>query len=714
MGTQVTSSMPQTLFTGVNDISTRAVTQAPINRPTFLPKWWFFAQQGPSGARQVDGTAANALYGADSFDPTKPYVNHATAHASEVFRQGGQNVMERLIPEDALPEAGLRLSLDVLGLVKVPVLQRNPDGSLATDAQGDPIATGQVIDGYLVKWVMGSLLDVHSASTFGNGTITQGNQTDATSSKQSQRYPIMDIKASWIGKYGQNLAIRPYAPTVNSASQVDVNLLQNAGIYPFRMMFLQRTSPLVSPSIVMSQLGASFVTFGLKPGAIDDTTGQQYYGGDVILPAYQSAANGGTPAQYGPFGGIHFYQDNIDTLLAEFFAAEQPFTDGFSDFSATDSVDAKKYLFNILSGVATSGVKYHAFQFNTSDVDAVNLNEVSTLYAQDGSDGTMTLAAYDAAVNQALLEYGDVNSQVQDTALNPESMIWDPGFSVATKKTMGNVIGIRKNTYIVGNTHVAGSPALTVDQELSTGLAIYAAWSSFIESEEFGTPTTRASIFAQSMTLISSLYTQRVPVSFEVLSKSAAYMGAGNRVWNSQLAFDTANTEPGSILELGTNINVPFIPFSGRQQFWNGKINYVQPFDNTRFFFPALRTVVVNDTSVNTSYFNGLILCELETIGEQAWRLFTGNVKLSGGQVVQGVEDYVNNTVAAQNNFDGRALIRPTATISGADAQRGYSWTLKILAGLNNMMTVETLEIDTDRLAAVQQAGTAASGATAS
>lgn len=711
MSTPITSAMPKVVFKGINDVSIRSTPLVPLNRPTFLPKFWFFGQQGPSGPQVVDGAAANSLFGADSFDYLKSYANHATPFINEVFRQGGTCVLERIIPSDALPEAGFRLSADVLS-TKVPVYQRNSDGSIATDPNtGNPIPVtpAQTLQGYVVKWVIESLLDNTNASTYGLGEVKQGDQTDATTSTQSQRYPIADFKTSWQGASGQNLAARIYAPTVKSSTPVDSGLMSDTQCYPFRLAFLQRTSPLVSPTLVSSQLGASYVTFGLKPNAVDINTGQRLYGPDVIIPAYQSINNtDGTPNQYGPFGGVYFYQDNIDTLLNEFFVAEAPVADGFSDFASTDTPAAKKYLFNPFSGMSSAGVKYHSFVLNTTDSNAVSLNELTTLYAKDGSDGTMTIATYDAAVQAKLLQYGDPNSILQNTAKNPESDIWDPGFSMATKKAMGNVIALRKDTYITGNTHVAGGAPLTVDQELSAGLAIYAAWAPYIESEEFGTPTTRASIFAQSYTLISSNYTARLPVSFEILSKSAAYMGAGNRIWNGQLAFDNAENDPGSLVTLGNNLNVEFIPASGRQQFWNGKINWVEPFDRTRFFFPAVRTVVVNDTSVNTSFINAHVCCELEKIGENAWRRFTGSSKYTAGQLVQRVENYVNSDVASINSFDGRAVVQPTATVTGADAQRGYSWSLKIGAFMNNMMTVETLEIDTDRLSSLQTTQTAA------
>lgn len=709
MTTQITSALPRTVFSGINDVSTVAVTRTPVPRPTYMPKFWFFAERGPTTPQRTNSTS-QSLYGANSFDVSYPYANHATAFINEVFAQGGTQVLQRLQPADALPNAGMRLSLDVLGPVAVPVYERNSDGSYVLDqTTNQPVTTGSTVQGFIAKWVVESLLDNTNASTYGQGTQKTGDQTDTATSTTSKRYPIWDFQVSFFGAYGRNLAARIYAPTTASTTAVDTTLMANSGTYPFRLSFMERANDLSTPTLSSTLLGSTNVTFGAKKAAKDPTTGQQIDPAISVIPAYQDLqpTDGSTPV-YGPFGGMYVYQNNIDTLLAQFFAAEAPVTDAFSDFTSTDTAATSMYLFNFVSGVSSQNVKYHAFVMNTSDANAVSLNELSTIYAKDGSDGTMSIATFDALVQTQLLTYGDASSRVQDTAISPESVFIDPGYSMATKKTMGNCISLRKDTFVHLNTHVAGGAALTVDQELSAGLALYASVSGYIESDEFGTATVRASIFMQSGTLISSTYTDRLPVSFEVVSKSVAYMGAGNRIWKSSAVFDSARTNPGSVLTQMTNINVDFIPESGRQQFWNGKINWVQPFDETRYFYPALRTVVVNDTSVLTSYFNALICCELEKQGEIAWRTYTGEAKLSIGQILQGAENVVKQAVSDMNNFDSRAIVVPKATQTGADAQRGYSWKLSIATYLNNMATVETVEIVADRMANAQQNTTAA------
>jgi hypothetical protein len=54
-----------------------------------------------------------------------------------------------------------------------------------------------------------------------------------------------------------------------------------------------------------------------------------------------------------------------------------------------------------------------------------------------------------------------------------------------------------------------------------------------------------------------SLYTSQLPLTIELASKTAAYMGASNGKWKSGYSFDM---QPGSQINLFSHINVTFWP----------------------------------------------------------------------------------------------------------------------------------------------------------
>jgi hypothetical protein len=353
---------------------------------------------------------------------------------------------------------------------------------------------------------------------------------------------------------------------------------------------------------------------------------------------------------------------------------------------------------NFVSGVTSQNVPYHSMQF-VEDTESVLMTQYTNIYAAGGSDGTISDANFATAVSAAMADYADPNSNVQDMAVNVESVFYDSGFPLQTKYDLIKAIALRKDTFVVLSTYVSGAAINTASEEHSIAVALRTRLQNYPESDYFGTPVMRGMIVGRSAKVYNSQYNKRLPLSLEIAIKSAKYMGAGTGKWKNGKDFDGA---PGSIVDYMYDISITSVPASVRNKEWDVGLVWVQPYDRHSFFFPALKTVYDDDTSVLNSYLTALAICELNKINAAAWREFSGNSKLTGPQLVERVNNFVR--LRAQDKFDGRFIIEPDAYLTDMDSKRGYSWTLPVKIYAANLKTVMTTYVQAYRVSDYQAA----------
>jgi hypothetical protein len=471
---------------------------------------------------------------------------------------------------------------------------------------------------------------------------------------------------------------------------VDDRLISDQKAYPFRMACIGRASELSTARVIETQSAEQFVNVTFKQDVIDRNTDSEVSIGNVFIQAYQNLNDPNLPPTYGPFGRLHVYNSQIEALLADFYAAEVPFIDSFSDF---DESEGEEFKFNFISGVSSQNVPYHSFQLVTGVSNSVRLTESSTIFAKGGADGTMNETNFATLVAEAVTEYANENSILQDSARYPESIIYDTGFPLATKYALCSFIAVRKDTAVVLSTHDVLGQELTASEESALAIALRTRLQMYPESEFFGTPTMRGMIIGRSGKLISSQYRKKLPLTMEIAAKAAAYMGAGNGKWKSGFSFDMA---PASEVTMFQDVNVTFTPATVRNKDWANGLNWVESYGRRSLYFPALKTVYDNDTSVLNSFFTMMACVELEKVGERARRRFSGVSSLTNAQLVERVNRFVTENVTGR--FDDRFTIIPDAYFTKADIARGYSWTLAIKIYAPNMKTVMTLSIESYRI----------------
>lgn len=686
---------------GVVQYGTRDLSQVTIPRtiaaiPQHIPKFFFWGKKGPVTEQLAVGADLVNYYGADTFDLRKKYANHTTPFINGVNAAANLMMLKRLTPPDANPAATLVLCLDVLP-VTLPVYQRNPDGSFVLTPAGAKIPTAATVLGSSVQWVVINRMSVPGGALLQPGQLTSAMVTglvpprvNATTLATSVMHPIFEFDTSSFGAWGNDVGIRMWAPTA-ATTQMPSTLMASERVYPINFAMVERITPTTAPVIKFTQTGDSSLMAVVKPGTIDPTTDAQMYVGDKLLNAYRNIKDSRYPIDYGNFGGLAIYQNNIDTLLTTFHAAESALNTAGGDFTTAVT---DRYMFNFVGGTSSQNVAYDSYQI-VDTANSVRPGVYTNIMASGGTDGTMNDAVHASLVEVEMARYLDPLDPIQEITEHVESHIYDTGFPVTTKRALCNIIGLRKDTMVILGTHVVGQPNMTAAEEESLAIMLRTRLQLFPESDFFGTPVMRGIIMGRSALITSSQWAGRLPMTYELAVKSARYMGAGNGMWKADYSFDEA---PGSIVTEMYDISITNVPMTVRNRNWDAGLNWVQRFDHQSFFFPALKTVYAGDTSVLNSYLTVCAIGYLNKIANAAHRQFTGGSRKTEPQLAKAVDDFV--TAAVKDKFDNRFIIQPATFFTAADTASGYRWTLPIKLFAPNMKTVMTTYLEAYRLSA--------------
>ena len=717
----ITNAAPMVIERATQDLSSRLLPREAEAIPQHLPKIYIYAEKGPTTPQLVVGATRQNTYGVNTFDPRKQYANHATIFANLINAEGNAQMLERLIPDDAGPESNLLLSIELLP-VNIDVYSRTGTGDVVYQFNPalnklEPVMSGVNVSGYKARWVCSSVTNAAYGGVFGSAAPIVGTWTEG--GKTSTIYPILQLRASSQGAFGNNAGVSIWAPNSKSQGGFNSRLMKAEKAYPFKIATVRRVDANTSAKKVETLFGEQDISFVFKPGSLDPISDKQVFIGDIFLDSFQNLTDPKYPAVYGDFGRMAIYSNNIATVSALIATAESKYVndaytvsnglDAFTDFTVTGTfnaatVDDEKLLTNIVSAQSSGGFQYYTFRivgdagdapsFGTGTIASeVTLNELSNIYAAGGSDGTMSDEAFAVSVGNRVVDYADNNSSLQDVAVNVESILYDSGFPLPVKKKLASFIAQRKDTFVVLSAYEVGTyesniPLSTASEENSIAVALRTFLQFYPESDYYGTPVMRGMIVGRSGVLRNSQYTKRLPLTAEVAIKSARYMGAANGRWKSGFHFDGA---PGSIVDYMTDISITFTPASARNKDWDVGLNWVQSYDRRSVFFPALKTVYNNDTSVLNSYFTALAIGQLNKVSHATWREFSGVANLSNAELCRKVNSFFNGKV--QDIFDGRFTVVPNAYISDMDAIRGYSWTLPVSLYADNMKTVMTTSV---------------------
>jgi hypothetical protein len=713
------NASPTVIAQGIKDNSPRAVAIVREQIPTHVPLVLFFAKKGPLIEQLVSPQGAIQMYGDDTFDLRKKYAKHTTA-LMKVMADAGQSafMMKRVVPSDAGPKANATLWADVLPK-KSPQYERDSQGQFVLDQFGSPIPIQGApdIDVLDIRFVVTHITAADGVSAsdddslvFGKEQVTQGTRVNEQS-QTSTMYPLFQYWDSFPGEGGNDAGIRIYAPTENSGTPVNQTLLRGLKAYPYRMSVVRRQDSNSTPRIVNTLSGAMELEFVLPKGQINPATDASVSIDTIFPTAWEDKLSPGFVPVFGDVGKFHVYHDHITTVLDSIYSAERAYlvanpTSPGSDLNPERTDES--HMINLLGLQSSSGAPLYTAVLNKTAPGSVIPTESTNLLMAGGSDGSMTFNQLDSLTKTEISRYADPRDEVQNDARNVVSFLWDSGFGLDTKKSLAKFIAVRKDTFVVTATHIAerymapggdggipmGAP-LSSDQETALAASLRTNLSMYIESAVFGTPTTRALIMGRHGRLVGYPWDQRVSLVFDMAEKVAKMMGAGDGKWKPEFLFD--NAEFGrNIITRVTDLNDSWTPPDVRNQDWDNGLNYAMDFSRDRAYYPCLKTVYPEDTSVLTSFFFAAACVELQKIGNQIHRIFSGTTRLTGDQLVE----RINTKVAelANGKFANMFRVVPKAQITSGDRESGFKWTLVIQIGGGGMKTVQTLAIEAMRL----------------
>jgi len=696
------NASPEVILLGTNDRSTKVLKPEPDLIPQHLPISYVFAKKGPGVRAVLGGSKMPSMYGSATFDSNEKWYNHATRFLVNVAGTGNTCMVHRLIPDDAGVKSNMSLYIDVLA-TDVPNYVRNSLGNYVVDAVTGNYkvdVTTPTIPGFKIKYI--KEYNGVTEENLGKLTSKPGTMTDGTNT--STMYPVLEMKAKYQGEFYNNIGI-----TINSLYNADADAAVMAGSksMAYTLSLVERADVYSSAQIVRSLYGEPSVQFSLKNKAINPNTSARFDIEEVFAKNWFNETDPLKALKYNDYDGLYVYRNSLDLVLKQFMDAEKSHVSSISttwddgldatslswyDFSTDDQtlLDNETYLINLFSAKTTKNINY--FTVVQSDLSStltgtqkeINIGNNTAIFLEGGSDGSLTNAEYEKLVVREMAKYADANGEYMDLAINVESMLYDSGFTLNTKKELSSFIALRKDTNIAFSTHDAalGEKDLPLSEARAVAVAIKTRLKLAPESEYFGTGVMRAVVLAGTGAISDGSTSDRIPLTFELAVNSAKMMGAGNGKWKKTELFDKA---PGNIIKQLVDITPSFIPAGIKPTLWSDGLVWAQPYDRTQYHIPALQTVYDNDTSVLNSYFVTSACATLSKIGAEAWRNFTGSVDLTNAQFVDAVTEYVNERL--KDRFAGMFVVIPEVVITAEDALRGYSWRLVTKIYASNMKT---------------------------
>lgn len=746
----IVNAAPMSRLQGIDDQSGRAVDNEPAVRPTHLPHVFIYAERGSLDPELLIGNGLNKMYGARSFDFRAPFANHQTKILTTAVGNANAVMAQRIVPADIGPKAGMTLWFELLN-TDLPVYVRGADNGVlrqngyplyVNDADPaddtiylieDPDAAGSyivaanffaepstkvvgtpsVVDGYQGVWTVEPMLQynaggeviqgavedtvpvsnaVGQASTAsGGGVLADPNK--GTVGTVGTRYPIMDLEVAWLGSYGSRVGLRMSASTMKSAQPPKEVVYLDERTVTGRLQLVERPVNASTPIVTKTLTGDQSIEFSFKEGALDPTVEQDLYLGDQVIDSYNEETYGA------PFGDVHIYQDNIDTILGTIVVNEATYHPEIDAIVQAESAADAMYMMNFIDGLDFEGNEYNTFEVVGSlETGGVGVSMGSTVnhYAIGGDDGTMSFTDHANRVGVICENYEDGEWDFMDDALYPQSVIYDSGFPLEVKKKLFVPMGARKDIVTIVGTQDISQPQNSIADDSSTAIALRTAARLYPESEVYGTSVCRAMIMAHSGKLINDPYKGILPLTIEACQKFSKYMGAGDRNWKSNFKFDDPANNKLELFDPRTVIGA-YVPAPQRAKDWDTGMIRVQNYNRSSLYVPAWQTVYDDDTSVLNAAANVWVAVEIEKICQEVWRELTGIGYLTESQFIE----RSNRLIAARTKeaaFDNRVIIEAETYKTPADNQRGYSWSTNVTMYANNMQTVGTYTVTARRM----------------
>ena len=661
-----------------------------------LAKFFIKAAKGDYESSLLSGAEAVAKHGSESFSIDGGFRNHQS-----VFLEGAMATSMVVIQRIDMGGTGAKLThyIDVAE-VELDVKLRQPDGGV--DGAAATYTGGESALGLKIK---------HVVMNDGTPVIQDGTMTnqDGTPSKM---YPIFNYNTE-DGSYYNNLGytLRPL--------KTDKNEIVRNGQFLYDFAFKETIDGFVGTRPTIS--GAPTAKLGLLEG-ISPLTKDSIRFQDVVEYQYSNTTNRARGWVYPDFT-IETFEGNIETVLKLIELKEKTFIEDagvthedvngdpviysdWFDVADGDYTDASFKLFNLVTAESSTKVPYLTVVVDDTAiapvVPAKLLVNVDSVLKFDGGTDTQVFADADAEyehylgqVRGHLSKYADPDSEFMETALHPESVMYDSGFDVITKKAFTDFISLRKDTGIHLSTYItdlAGTRVMTVEEEIAIAKIIKGRLDLAPESTYYNTEVARATIEFGSCNIVNSTYKDRVPTTYDLMRKLSAFMGAGEKKWVRARAFDSGDESACNFIE---NILPKVIPRAVKDELWAIGVNYTEPLYTKRVYHWVAFGTVSKDTSALNNVMVMHAAMWAQRVQIKGWKKFTGSNQYSRNAFINVTEDFLREEI--RGAFDGRFIVIPRTVISEDDIRYGTHWSTDIELQVNDSYTIVNTSVTVRR-----------------
>lgn len=642
----VTITYPGVRMKGVQDTSSgsRSVN---TTIPLHLPLFFIVAEKGPVGVPTLcDQATAYAVFGENTFDPTKKFFNHQQIFAK--YAMGYQQVYLVRLADSTVSSAGVVLEA-TLKKTDITQYQKDTLGNRVIDAATKQPVPRMQADGTTPLTEPGySILFSTRALAAGETYDSLKTSTTGSGNTLATTYPILAASASTPGTAGLRSGFKFYFDTsVDTTAEESVSSI----LYRFVPMTLAYNNS-GNTTVVVDEFGNRYNDVSLKTAAVNPSTSQDLALESIVFENYPESGEGALDFD------LHVYSENVEAIVSAVAALEPAIP-----------ASADPFLVNILEATDINNVPYDHFVVDPASAGVINPD--ITIFLEGGSDGDVSLSGLETLIQSYLS--GDNTMEFQDYYRYPFTHVYDSGFSLPTKYAMMNIYSLRDDVNITWWTQdLLTNPktANTAAEDQSAGSAILSRVRTYPESTDFGTGVIRGEIYQQAGWLATTTgYTNGiVATSLDRLIKRCTY-------YSGTFIKGTPKGRPNNEVKLFRKISWTAAGDTQKQLNWDSSLNTISYADLGTPFYPDLISVHPDTTSLLSDGVFVDYIIFLKHIARNKWTYYVGRND-SITKLADTISKDIDNTIATV--FKGLITTTTTVTQTEADLSAGDTATITI------------------------------------
>lgn len=604
-----------------------------------VPFAFIMAERGKPGAIYYGGASElTPVLGQSTFDPGSPYFNASTRFAATQMAGQGVELMRLVDAEAKIATLGLFVSVTPADIIQY---KKNADGSRIFDNQGRFVpqlkvdgVTKVTQPGVILKWSVRQLEDDETPGRLIKKVVNVGGVDTTT-------YPIMDFQMTSPGKYGNRQGFTLYSTSSQDSS---VSQAIDSVLYRFVPMELPREVS-TTASAIEDVFGSQFNDVSFKPSAIYGQTNTNYAFSYILANNYVNAQSGDNKLPY----NVNTYSQFVKEIGEDCLVV------------SPELGDIDPYMIDLIATVDGNGNLYDHIELDTASTGVVN--NVVVNYALGGTDGDTSWAKFEELVADWLAsgQYGEFTNLQQ----HPMTHFSDPGFSMSTKTLLLTMLDLRDNFKIDLSTQDISLPTNTKAEDIAAGQALVFRAQMHPESIINGVGCCRVGIYAHAGELVAgSPYGGMVPFTYNRAIQRRNLDG-GSYIKGSSGGL------PNSEVTLFRKANWVADDESSQKLAWANCINTVRHASRTQIFYPSLRTVYPNDTSLLSDDEISDRIIYMFKICRFVWAKYAG-VRRPAEKLYPLIQDDITNLCAlafAGDNINVQARVYQTANDANLGSQ---------------------------------------------